>query len=320
VRAEGYGTVSPVIRQQRTPTSGRVALVVAAVTLVLAGCGSSLPGTAAQVGADRITVDSLQSQVDDVLAYRSAQPGSTVRTQLPTITQQVLSGDVLHQLAQTAVARTHLNVDEKAIANQIGSLDPKLLDNKGIEFITPATLPQFVHDQLVISQLGARAWDGLAVTADLATATDQADAEAKAKRMAQGPKESAAVVAEAMAHGQQARAGYALSPATLEGLTSTPVFAVPAGSAVAFMLNKQWQVARIVTRTTTAPPNTSPDAVSAAQAQPGSTYALGIGLLDELAGTPDVRVNPRYGSWDPTQGQVVVASAPPNAIVFNARP
>ena len=315
MRAETYGTVSGVIRIQ-----ARLAVAVAAAALVLAGCGNSLPGTAAQVGDHRITVDSLQSQVDAVLAYRSDRPGSTVRDQLPTITQQLLSGEVLKELAQTAVARTRLNVDEKAITDQVAKLDPKVLDEQGVDFITPATLPQFVHDQLVIAQLGAAAWDGLAVVADLVTAADQADAEAEAKRMAQGPEQSAAVVAEATARGQQSRAAYPLSPATLEGLTSTPLFSAPVGSAVAFALNKQWQVARIISRTTTAPPNPSPQAVSAAQAKPSSTYALGISLLGELAGNPEVRVNPRYGRWDATQGQVVADSAPRNAIVFNARP
>lgn len=308
----------------------RLALVVTAGTLVLAGCSNALPGTAAIVGADRVTVDSLQSQVDAVLAYRGGQPGSTVRSQLPTITQQVLSGDVLHQLAQTAVARTHLAVDEKAIAGQIAKLDPKVIDGQGLTFLTPTSLPQFVRDQLVIAQLGTASWDGLAVTADLASATDEADAEAKAKRMAQSPQEAQAVVAESTAKGEQARANYPLSPSALEGLAGSPVFATPAGSAVAFQLQQQqqqqqqqqpqWQVARILTRTTTAAPSTAPNAVSAAQAQPNSTYSLGISLVQELAGNPEVRVNPRYGNWDPTQGQVVAASAPPTTIVFNSRP
>lgn len=296
-----------------------IAIAVAAGTLALAGCGSALPGTAAQVGEQRITVDSLQSQVDAVLDYRSDRPGSTVRDQLPSITQQLLSGDVLHELADLAVARTQFTVDEKAIAEQIAKLDPTVLDNPGVNFITPVTLPQFVHDQLVIAQLGSAAWDGLAVTADLATATDRADAETKAKRMAQGPAESAAVVAEATAAGQQSRAAYPLSPATLEGLTSTPLFAAPVGSAVAFSVGKQWQAARITSRTTNAPPNPAPEAVPASQAKPSSTYALGVSLVGELAGNPEVRINPRYGSWDATQGQVVATTAAPNAIVFNGR-
>lgn len=302
-----------------TRIKARLALAVVAGTLVLAGCGSALPGTAALVGADRVSVDALQSQVDAVLAYRDGQQGSSVRTQLPTITQQVLSADVLHQLAQTAVARTHLVVDEKAISDQLAKLDPKVLTGQGLTFVTPDTLPQFVRDELIIAQLGAAAWDGLAITADLTSATDQADAEAKAKRMAQSPAEASAVVAEDTANGLQAVSGYPLSPAALEGLAGSPVFAVPAGSAVAFTLNQKWQVARILTRTTTAAPDTAPDAVSAAQAKPNSTYALGISLLSELAGNPDVRINPRYGSWDTTQGQVLAPAAPPTAIVVNPR-
>lgn len=314
-----YGTVSVVTRIR-----ARLVLALAAATLVLGACSNSLPGTAASVGDQRITVDSLQSQVDAVLAFRSGpqqdpQQATKIRTQLPTITQQVLSGDVLHQLAQLAAQRTHLQVNEKAISDQLAKLDPKVLDGDQLAFITPNSLPQFVHDQLVIAQLGTAAWDGLAITADLTTATDQADAEAKAKRMAQSPQESQAVVAESTAKGLQARAGYPLSPSMLEGLAGSPLFATPAGSAVAFTLNQKWQVARIDTRTTTAPPSTSPDAVSAAQAKPSSTYALGISLLPELSGYPGVRISPRYGSWDPTQGQVVAATAPPSALVYHAR-
>lgn len=302
-----------------TRIKARLALAVTAATLVLAGCSNStsLPGTAATVGGDRITVDSLQAQVDGVLAYRGQS--AAVRAQLPTVTQQVLSGDVRHLLMEKAVARTHLVVDEKAIAAQVAALDPKVLDGQGLASITPSSLPQFVRDQLLIAQLGSAAWDGLAVTADLTAATDQADAEAKAKRMAQSEQESQAVVAEQTAKGGQARAGYPLSPSALEGLAGTPVFSTPVGSAVAFTLSQQWQVARIVTRTTTAAPSTSPDAVSSRQAKPSSTYSLGISLLQGLAGNPEVRVNPRYGNWDPTQGQVTAASEAPNAIVFNAR-
>ncbi|WP_127782164.1 SurA N-terminal domain-containing protein [Rhodococcus sp. X156] len=311
-------TVSQPVRAPRRRTA--LALAAAAAALVVTGCGGgpTLPGAAATVGDDRISVEQLQSQVDSVLTFRGGPENAAVRDQLPTITQQVLSGEVQRALVARAVQRTNLPVDEQAIADQVARIDPKVLDGQGVTFITPQTLPQFVHDQLVIAQLGATSWDSLAVVADLTTATDQADAEAKARRMAESPESSRAVVDEAKAQGQQTQVGYPLSPAVLEGLAGSPLFAAAEGSGIAFRLDQQWQAARIVSRTTTAPKTTSADAVDASQAQASSTYALGVTLLQELAGNPEVRVNPRYGTWDPYQGQVVNESDP-RSVVFSPR-
>lgn len=292
-------------------------LLVAAVTsvVVLAGCGAAPPGTAAEVGDARIDVSTLQSEVDAVLAYRSSAGLSDVRDQLPALTQQVLSADVVHELTADAAARAGVTADVAAVDAQLAQVTPDTLAQPSLSFLTPDTLRGVVTDQVVITQLGAAAWDGLAVDVDITVAADEGAARAKAQRMASGAQASADVVAEDTAAGLPAQAGLALSPATAPGLAGYPVFTEAEGSAVAFPYKQQWQVARVVSRRTDAPASTAGGATSAAQAGPAATYSLGLTLLPQLAGDPDVVVSPRYGVWDPTGGQVVDAGAEPSAVV-----
>lgn len=299
----------------RRGTQLRVAGLLAAAAVGLAGCAGAQPGTAVTVGDTRVEVDALQRQVDDVLAYRDGAGLPDVRDRLPAITQEVLSADVVSTLTADALARTGLAVDDAAIDTQLASVDDSALTDDSLAFLTPDTLRSLVRTQLVVSQLGAQAWDGLAVTVDITSAPDRDAAQAKAQRMAAGEAESAAVLAEDTAAGLAAQGGLELSPGVAAELAGSPLFTAPAGSAVAFQYQQQWQVARVVTRTTDAAGPAAADAVSAAQADTDALYALGLTLLPDLAGDPAVVVSPRYGTWDPTQGQVVPADDVPRGIV-----
>lgn len=311
---------------------------LAAVALLASGCADTTrPGTAAYVGSDTISVDTLQAQVDDVLAYRTgagAIEGTDVRTNLPLVTQQVLSQDVLHELVADAVARTGFTVDEDAVAGQVAQLDAEtLLAQPGQAYLTPDTLPVLVRDQVVLSQLGQRAWDGLAVTVDLVPAANRSDAETAATEMAVGDDASTAVVARAKAAGQQAESGVMLSPSQIggaqsaaAGLLATPLFAAPQGSAIALSLAggagqagqapaEQWFAMRIVSRSTDAAASKEAGATTAADAPIGNALSLGLSLLPELAGRPEVRLNPRYGKYDETTAQVIAESDVPASVV-----
>lgn len=311
----------PVARTTRAGT------LVVAVALLTVACGDTQPRTAAYVGAATISVDELQKQVGDVLTYRTgagartvAAPGTDsgstdVRSQLPLVTQQVLSQDVLARLVDYALQRTGFHVDEGVVSTQLATLDaPTLLTQPAQSYLTPDRLAALVRDQLVLAQLGKQAWDGLSVSADLVQATDRGDAQAKARLMAAGADASAGVVAQAVAAGKQAERGLTLTPASAAALATTPVFGTPAGGAVAFELTSQqsqapqWYAARINTRTTDATAATSSGAVTAEQATIGQTLSLGLTLLAQLAGTPQITINPRYGQWDHTAGRVIAAS------------
>lgn len=303
----------------------RLVPLLVATALVLPACGSTAqPGTAAYVGDDTVGVRDLQNQVDDVLAYRSdAQPaadGSTARDQVPAITQQVLAQEVRHRLLEQALARTGFQADEQVVTEQLQGADETLLDSEQLSFLTPDTLQPFLRDQLVTIQLGQDAWDGLAVTIDVAPATDRTDAEAKAQRMAQSDAEATAVVQEALAVGGQAQQALELTPGLVDPtLFATPVFSAPQGSGIAFQLGEAWQAARVVVRTDDAERATGADVVTGAQAPAQSAYGLGRSLLPDLAGGAQVRLNPRYGQWDAGQGTVIAESDVPVAVVVDPR-
>lgn len=304
----------------------RAGTLVVAVALLTVACGDTQPGTAAYVGAGTISVDELQKQVGDVLTYRTGAGAPTaargtdtgntdVRSRLPLVTQQVLSQDVLARLVDSAVQRNGFHVDEGALATQLATLDtPTLLAQPAQGYLTPDRLAALVRDQLVLAQLGKQAWDGLSVSADLVQATDRGDAQAKAQRMSAGVEASAGVVAQTVAAGKQGERGLTLTPADAAALATTPVFSTPEGGAIAFELTgqqsqaPQWYAARINSRTTHASASTSSGAVNAEQATIGQTLSLGLTLLAQLAGTPQITINPRYGQWDHTAGRVIAAS------------
>src|SRR5918997_1156798 len=85
---------------------------------------------------------------------------------------------------------------------------------------------------------------------------------------------------------------------------STVLFGVPVGTVVTFQPNPQqstWIVARVVDRRTDAP--SDPAAVNGiSQAQ---LIAIGERLLQPTADPVGIRVNPRYGVWDPIQLRIV---------------
>ena len=60
--------------------------------------------------------------------------------------------------------------------------------------------------------------------------------------------------------------------------------------------------------TTRATAPTTSGALTAEQATIGQTLSLGLTLLAQLAGTPQITINPRYGQWDHTAGRVIAAS------------
>ena len=90
------------------------------------------------------------------------------------------------------------------------------------------------------------------------------------------------------------------------GAASTVLFGVDAGTTVLFRPSPQqssWIVARVTDRRTDAPPPA--DDAAAGQLGESDLVAIGERLLQPLAQQVGVRVNPRYGVWDPIQMRVV---------------
>jgi hypothetical protein len=216
---------------------------------------------------------------------------------LPMLRERVRDDLIAAQLAQREVAGlavTDAEVD--AFITENGGADA-LLD--GSLFDLPM-LRERVRDDLIAAQLAQREVAGLAVTADLVAATSRADAEAKAATLRAGGAEAEALFGDPRTSARDTTFDAASSPDN----ASSVLFGVPAGTVVTFQPSPEqstWIVARVVDRRTDAP--SDPAVVSSiSRAQ---LVAIGERMLQPTADQVGIRVNPRYGVWDPVQLRIV---------------
>jgi hypothetical protein len=157
-----------------------------------------------------------------------------------------------------------------------------------------------VHDDLIAMALADKSVGGLAVTADLVAATSRADAETIAQTLSAGGPAADALFGNPETSAQ----GTVYNAVTAPDAAGTVLFGTPVGGVVAFQPDQRqstWIVFKITDRRTDAP--FDQQAVSAIS----STQKVTIGerLLQPDAEQLGVRVNPRYGVWDPIQLRVV---------------
>jgi hypothetical protein len=280
---------------------GRVAAAVAVIGAVVSGCGGPIQaGTAVFVGDNAVPIERVQSQLDtalakkDLIAQITAQGGTTADLARSIVTRAVLHDLLDRRAAQDGIVVTDAQIDAYIAEN--GGIDA-LLD--GSLFDQP-TLRELVRDELIAAQVAQREVGGLVVTADLVAATSRADAESAAATLQAGGPQADALFDDP----RTARRDQTFTAAASPENASTVLFGVPAGSVVAFQPNpgqSQWIVARITDRRTDAP--SDPAALSGmSQSQ---LAAIGERLVQPSADAVGIRVNPRYGVWDPVQLRIV---------------
>lgn len=280
---------------------GRVAAAVAVLGAVISGCGGpAQAGSAVIIGADAVPLTRVQSQLDvalsktDQIARITAQGGTTA-----DLSRSIVTREVLHDLLQRrAVA--------EGIVVTAAQIDAELAGSGGVDAIVDgslydhSTLRERVRDDLIAAQLAKRSVAGLAVTVDLVAATSRADAEAKAQTLLRGGPAADALFTDS----RVAERGTTVAAVSSPNEAGSVLFGVPVGGVVAFQPNPQastWIVFKITDRRTDVP--SDPAAVdNMSQAQ---LTAIGERLLQQDADESGVRVNPRYGVWDPIQLRVV---------------
>jgi hypothetical protein len=280
---------------------GRVAAAVAVIGAVISGCGGpTQAGTAVFVGDNAVPLEQVQTQLDaalakkDLIAQFTAQGGSTAEIARSIVTRAVLHDLLARRAAEEGIVVTDAQIDAQIEEN--GGVDA-LLD--GSLYDLPA-LRESVRDNLIAAQLAQRVVGGLAVTADLVATTSRADADVKAAALQAGGAQADALFADPRTSARATTFDAVSSPEN----AATVLFGVPVGAVVAFQPNPQqstWIVARVVDRRTDAP--SDPAAVSSiSQSQ---LVAIGRRLLQPTADQVGIRVNPRYGVWDPVELRIV---------------
>jgi hypothetical protein len=291
---------------------GRVLVAVAAVGVVVSGCGSgpSQVGSAAIVGSTAVPLDQVQSRLDAALAKpdvvaQLAQSGVGP----PEIARDVVTRSVLHDLlARTAAAENIVvsEADVDAVLGQRGGVDAALAQT----LYDLPTLRERVRDQIIATRYAERVVPGLTVTADLVAATSRDDAAEKARILNAGGPAADALFADP----EISRRGVSYQAESSPEAASTVLFGLPEGRTAYFQPSSQqsgWIVLRVTDR------SAAPDAPADALASVGGAELAAIGerLLQPLSEEVGVRVNPRYGVWDPVAMRVVPADAVTGAVL-----
>jgi hypothetical protein len=280
---------------------GRVAAAVAVIGAVVSGCGGpNQAGTAVIVGDNAIPIERVQTQLDaalakkDLVAQITAQGGTTADLTRSIVTRAVLHDLLDRRAAQDGIVVTDAQIDA-FIAERGGA--GALLD--GSLYDLPM-LRQRVRDDLIAAQLAQREVGGLAVTADLVAATSRASADAAAAALQAGGPQADALFNDPRTSAR----GQTFDAVSSPDNASTVLFGVPVGSVVAFQPNPQqstWIVARVTDRRTGAPS----DPAALAGISQTQLIAIGERLLQPTADQVGIRVNPRYGVWDPVEMRIV---------------
>lgn len=287
------------------------------------------PGVAAVVGNQVVTTDLLTARVRtaapdlaQALAAQSGRPGGTPLdpANLADESRELLSTAVLHEVIAEASRREGVVVPPAQVDAQVAAAGgPAAAAGSGYD---PATLRELVADQIAVAEIGRREFDRLAVTVDIGTFGSRADAQQAAARLATDPGTGAlaALPPDATVIGTTLRPG-TVNPTARVRSASSLVFGLPdrtvsisgpppgsPGRPAPDPSTQAWTVVRVRDRDTAAPPPGA-DAVPAALVDAATMIQFGLRAIQPLAVQLGVRVNPRYGVWDPTQERVAPTAA-----------
>ena len=288
-----------------------VLAAVVVVGAVVSGCGGpDQPGSAVIVGDTSVSLESVQSQLSAAL---KRVPAEQLQQETPAaVARDVVTNEILHGLVERQAGAARITVTDAAvdqfIAQQGGLqalLQNSILDEPGLR--------QQVRDNLLAAALAKRAVGGLQVTADLVAATSRQQAEADAQKLAAGGPAANALFTDP----QTSQRGIVYIGATAPGVASSVVFGTPVGTTVYFQPNPQqstWIVFKVTNRRTNAP--SDPAVVS--QISQDELVSIGQRTLQPVAEQLGVRVNPRYGVWDPIALRVVPADQVAGGVVAPA--
>ncbi len=286
---------------------GRAVVGALAVAVLVGGCGTSgitQAGTAVFVGDAEISTEQVQDQLHTVLNKEGTQVREQLVAgrQLDELSRQIVTLLIRHELIKVAVQREALEVT----AAQVSKL---LYDLGGPEEASEGTIwdaqgfREQARDQLLMAQLGRRTLNS-AVTFDYTTAATRAGAIRRAEDLAAaGPQRARELIRADV----QANKDAAVAKRVVAGddpiFAASPAFGVAEDTVVAFQLSdtQPWLIAVIRNRTEDAKP--SDQAPDPDELDPALLEAVGLRQLAQIAQELGIRINPRYGVWDPVNLQ-----------------
>jgi len=292
---------------------GRALAVVATVGVVVSGCGAgpSQVGSAVIVGTTSVPLEQVQSRLDVALGKTDvvAQLASS-GVGAPDIARDVVTGAVMHDLLARTAATEGITVSEAdvdAALQESGGADAALSQS----LYDLSAIRERVRDRLIAVKHAQRIVPGLTITADLVAANSRDDAAAKARVLAAGGPEADALFAS---NPDTSRRNMSYQAVRSPEAASTVLFGLPVGRTAYFQPSPQ-QGGWIVLRVTDRQEDANADPSAAASLGDSDLAAIGDRLLQPLSEEVGVRVNPRFGVWDPVSMRVVAADQQGGAIL-----
>lgn len=289
---------------------------VLATVLVVAGCGSgpAQVGSAVIVGDTAVPVSqvrtALQWQLDHVPRARQLQDAG----KLAQVSRQLAQRRVVHELLGLVAEKTNLRPDEREVSELIDSAGgtEAVAEDAGV---APKRVRQLATDQVLLRELAERRLRGTTVSfvgGEITSESSAGTAEDKARRLARrigSHPDRAAELAERTDQPVHEK-DYALADAVRQApeLAVSAVFGAEPGSVLVIQPSRAragWLVALVTGRTAGSSTGAaSSDDTSSDELPDGAdeqlVARLGLRMLQPVADDVGVRINPRYGVWDPT--------------------
>ena len=316
---------------------------LACVALVVTGCASGPSGApaargdvAATVGDVTVPVSLVQDRVRtsvpdlraaiEAQAAQAGQGGGAGRLDAETLaarSRTLLTQSILHELIATQSRAEGVVVTAADVDARLGRAGGAEAVAAGSGY-DAATVRELVSDQVAVAEIGRREFDTLTVTVDYASVPDRSTADALAARVVADPGGPAlstqppttSFTDTVLRPGtDQGGSGQVAATSVLFGLPADSVSvtsAAPQGATGADQpdpTTQPWSVVHVRRRAFDAGPP-GPGVVPAALVDDQTMIEFGLRTLQPVAGRVGVAVNPRFGTWDPTQLRVV---APPSA-------
>ena len=323
--------------------SSRPVVSAGLAVLLLSGCGSGSvrPGAAALVGEERITVDTLQEVVERGLADPQAE--QTLGQDRSAFQRQVLSRLVNREVLQAAAEREGVTVSDGDVDAQLEDFASQAGGEQALEAqaaqngISPQDLQPFLRDVVLEQALG----DALTEDEDVPQeqleglyqqniaqydrvrsrhilVEDEAQARSILAQVREDPARFADLAAEFSTDTSNKDRGGDLG---LQGRGQfvpefdALLFSAEPGTYDVVQTQFGWHVVHVQERERTSLEEATPELRRAALQQQRA-QATGD-LLRDVASDLGVKVNPRFGRWDPETSSIEAVESP-NGVTTSA--
>lgn len=290
----------------RRATFGLAGIVAAG--MLIAGCGSGQLSAAAFVNGTEIRLDQVHDQLVAVLDKEGPQTRAQLVAgrQLDDLSRTLVTMRIRHQLLKIAAQRAGLTVEQAQVDRLIKDAGGAQAASKGTIF-NADSYRERARDKLLMAALGRVALRSSSVTVDYTTADTRTAAKRRVEELSQaGSKRARQLIDADIRAGKDAELGKRIVAADDPIFATTPAFGVAEGTVVAFQLDdtQPW-VIMVVKNRADRGVQASEHAPRIDQIQPAILEAIGLRQLAQVSDEVGVRLNPRYGMWDPLTLRVV---------------